>query len=617
MNTQVDQMKIPSLSYIYGEASRTIRRFPFVLLASAVAAFCAVWLIGLEYSERSSHEYLYKILLTSALGISLFTFIVLTLERKQNRSWLWSGRLIGLGLLLIYYLSLPDNFLSWKYMHYIRYELFFLGTHLLVAIAPFWEKGEINAFWQYNKTLFLRLFTAVVFSHVLYIGLVVAMLSVDNLFGVKLPDEWYGQLWVLIAGIFNTWFFLSGVPENLGQLENYREYPKVLKIITQYILIPLVIIYLVILYLYAGKIIIEWQWPEGWVAILTLSFSVAGIFSLLLLYPIQEKVENRWIKSFSMYYYISLVPLVIMLLLAIWRRISEYGFTENRYFVLILGIWLSGIVVYFIFSSTRSIKVIPGSLCIITFLISFGPWGAFSISENSQINRLESLLSKNQILVNGQIQKAHSDVPDKDAVEISAVVRYLINVHGLNGIQPWFDQDLEGLSSNAADSVKTERSDQPRKVVELMGLQYFDESENNITGSYNFTAKTGETLPVEGYEWLIKNQNFNRDKDTVSVQLDQKMLLVELNPDSPSFTIHKKGDATGGELKIELGGLIEKLNRKFKAQERQAIPQEQMHLEGENDWIKVRLNLNNLNIQKKNTGWTIQNIRTDLLISFK
>jgi hypothetical protein len=130
-------------------------------------------------------------------------------------------------------------------------------------VGPYWNRDEMSAFCQYNNTLFLRFLTAVLFSAVLFIGLVIAMGSIDVLFNVDINEERYFQLFVVIAGIFNTWFFLSGIPGSLDSFNRVKEYPKGLKIFTQNILLPLVIIYVIILYLYTGKIILEWAWPEG------------------------------------------------------------------------------------------------------------------------------------------------------------------------------------------------------------------------------------------------------------------------------------------------------------------------------------------------------------------
>jgi hypothetical protein len=109
-----------------------------------------------------------------------------------------------------------------------------------------------------------------------------------QLFQVDIKDKYYFDLFIIISGIFNTWFFLSGVPENLPSLEDETSYPKGLKIFTIYVLLPLVCIYLVILYAYAGKILITTQWPVGWVAYLVIAFSIFGILSFLLIYPLAK-----------------------------------------------------------------------------------------------------------------------------------------------------------------------------------------------------------------------------------------------------------------------------------------------------------------------------------------
>jgi len=120
------------------------------------------------------------------------------------------------------------------------------------------------------------------------------------------------------------------VPRDLAHLESVTEYPKGLKVFAQYVLFPLVMVYLVILYVYMGKIIIAWDWPQGWVSKLILGFSGAGLFSLLLLHPVTGREENVWIRTAARWYYVILIPLLVMLFFAVWRRVSEYGVTPGR-----------------------------------------------------------------------------------------------------------------------------------------------------------------------------------------------------------------------------------------------------------------------------------------------
>ena len=68
--------------------------------------------------------------------------------------------------------------------------------------------------------------------------------------------------------------------------------------------------------------------------------------------------------------------------------------TEQRYFLLALAWWLLFITVYFLVSRKKDIRLVPLSLCILAFLSVWGPWGAFSVSLNSQRGRLKALLEK-------------------------------------------------------------------------------------------------------------------------------------------------------------------------------------------------------------------------------
>ena len=118
------------------------------------------------------------------------------------------------------------------------------------------------------------------------------------MFDLNVSGEIYGHLFFFIAGIFNTIFFLAGVPANWTELEEQSSYPKGLKIFTQFVLIPLATIYLAILLTYEGKVILEWSLPEGIVSSLVLGYAVYGILSILLVYPIRHDEGNKWIKFF-------------------------------------------------------------------------------------------------------------------------------------------------------------------------------------------------------------------------------------------------------------------------------------------------------------------------------
>ncbi len=339
-------MKIPSLHSLIARAGKTFLRFPLALIFTLTGVIFVIKTTHYNKGDYQAPMWYWNVMKSAYLGMLLQIALTTFAERRQ-----WSRAktilLLGAGaaLAIIYYFSLPDHFMD---ISMLRLTLFALGMHWLIAFIPFTGSGEMNGFWQYNKILFLRILTAALYSGVLYAGLALALLAIENLFKIHVDYKWYLDLWVVLAGLFNTWFFLGGFPDDYDSLEERTDYPKGLKIFTQYVLLPIITIYLLILYAYMARIIINAQWPVGWVSNLVLGFSVAGILSLLLIHPVRNEAGNKWIGIFSKFFYIALFPLLILLFLAISRRVGEYGITESRYFVLLLALWLGFIAIYFL-----------------------------------------------------------------------------------------------------------------------------------------------------------------------------------------------------------------------------------------------------------------------------
>lgn len=137
------------------------------------------------------------------------------------------------------------------------------------AAAPVALMAQIEyhqlPFWQFNRILFLGYLLAALYAVVLWVGLAIALLAIDKLLGVDVPSRTYPHLLVLLAFVFHPWFFLSRVPEDHRALDQETSYPLGLKVFTQFVLIPLVAVYLVILTVYLGRVLVTRTWPSGWI----------------------------------------------------------------------------------------------------------------------------------------------------------------------------------------------------------------------------------------------------------------------------------------------------------------------------------------------------------------
>lgn len=501
-------MKFPSLQRLSANFVQVAGRFPLELTTAFTGTICAMMLF--EQADNPNERTL-LLLLCSNLALALFlSFTVFAEAWKLSVKSNLILKAAGLTFMVIVFFSLDPISDETNAFSFI---FLFTAFHLLVSFAPFIYRGSVEAFWEYNMRLFLRILTAGLYSSVLYAGLAIALLSADALFDFNIRSEIYGHLFALVFGVFNTVFFLAGFPADWKAMEEPQPYPKGLKIFTQYVLIPLATVYLGILLAYEGKLVIEWSLPKGLVSTLVLGYAVYGMLSILLVHPVRFDQGNRWIMTFSRFFYFLLIPLIILLGSAVYLRVNQYGVTESRYILVVLSLWLSGITIYFLISRKQNIKVIPVSLCLVALLAVWGPQSASAVSRKSQVNRLVVFFEERNSVSNGKLVPLANATGSGEATEI---LRYLITRHGPESLQNYLVINADSLT-RSADTLKY-RYARDYERLELMrrylNLQYSYEQATEVP-FFSAESIAKDSLSVAGYRYLIKVQfpNYRTDSN--------------------------------------------------------------------------------------------------------
>ena len=411
---------ITKFKEIWGKTDDIILRYPMVLTTALIAAISAV--VAIEIDHQDNQFLVTKLAFAGCLGISLM-FGIKMLSQRIGKGFLLE--ILGAAFLVWFYFYLPDSEKQFTEVNgFVIFALVIL-SHLFVSFSGFLNKKPELNFWQFNKNLFINIFLTGVFTGVLVLGVVLAILAVDKLFDFNFNNNLYPKTILFLAISGSTFIFLIFNDKGIFQLEKDGSYPQILKFFTQFVLIPLLLIYVTILYFYAGKILINWELPRGWVSYLILIYSVVGILALLLVHPLKEESAKSWVKVFSKIFYYTLIPLLVLLFVAIFTRILEYGYTEPRYFVLLLAIWLTTVVFYFIFYKKATIKFVPISLFIFgVFALIFPYVNAFSTAKRSQKTELQQILTKNQLLEKGKINFEKA-IQDSVATEVANKFQFL------------------------------------------------------------------------------------------------------------------------------------------------------------------------------------------------
>ena len=436
-----------SLRRITAGIVSAIANYPLVIIMAVALGAESIWLI--HHEETDLFDEVLPWMLAQGMGISLF-FALHTVSRYRKLSRAVTGGILALGIGVLYLIGYHfDYMMSMAREETMVLEVigYALASHLLVAFLPFFRKNTLNGFWQYNKSLFLRAFTTILYTGVLFAGLSGAIAAIQELFDVEFTAKIFAYLWFVMAFPVSALIFCAGVPlaDDIDALESSDDLPSGLRLFVQFVLLPLVVVYLCILYAYMGKIILSWTLPQGWVTILIMVFSVVGMLAMLLVHPFQQLTEHAWIKVITKNYYRSLLPLLVLQYVAIFTRISDYGFTSARWAVVAITAWLTFITVYKVFFKGKNIILIPYTLCAVAILFLIGPLSHKSISvwsQTAKINRLVKTLNLIDAKGKLKVYKANATT-DSLMGEIYSATRYLNRNHQCTGLEPFINFPTE------------------------------------------------------------------------------------------------------------------------------------------------------------------------------
>jgi hypothetical protein len=498
------------LSLIATKIKAMLLNYPLVLIMSLATVIVIIY--GIETDSKKEDAYLLlRLGITSALGISSqFALKMLAQRIKNGLIWQLAGILFLIGFFYVF----PNEEKNFSEVYGFIIVPTFILSHLLVAFISFPKKeNEEQNFWQYNKNLFINLFLTAVFTGVLTSGVELAILAVQELFNFNFKNEIYLETYATLAIFGSSSIFLLFNESGLEYLEKEGAYPVVLKFFTQFILIPLLIIYVVILYFYCLKITINWELPRGWVSYLVLAYSIVGIFALLLVHPLQKEKAKSWIILFNKIFYYTLIPLIVLLFVAIFTRVLQYGYTEARYFVLLISVWLTSVMLYFIVNKKATIKFIPISLFVFgVFALIFPYFNAFSVSKRSQENELKQLLMENKLLVNGLID-FKAPIADSVKTDVEDKFEYLTKRMDHEFIKSFLDSNTKKLVDK----------DNYWYIGLFKNVKFTAVSVDN----YIRIDSNTNTYEIKEYEYYLKSANSENlettlGKDKINIKYDYK-----------------------------------------------------------------------------------------------
>jgi hypothetical protein len=188
--------------------------------------------------------------------------------------------------------------------------------------------------------------------------------------------------------------------------------------------------------------LIEGELPKGQIGTMVSIFAIGGTACWLIAWPWREH-GTRLLRLFMRGWFFLLIVPAVLLTMAIWRRLGDYGVTPDRYGVALVAVWVAALVLYLAIRRNKAdMRAILGAVGVLLVIGSIGPFGANGLTIASQFKRLITLLEENGVLKDGKLMPAgllKSDVGS----EGSSIIYALNDADGLDVLKPWFEGDAK------------------------------------------------------------------------------------------------------------------------------------------------------------------------------
>jgi uncharacterized protein PM1469 len=399
---------------------------------------------------------------------------------------------------------------------------------LLVLLGfPFEKNNQGFTYRNFTNLFHLGLATMV---WLLVFGLVAAILfTITTLFNVEFSDSFYEHFYTSL-GIFTLPLFFLVFQQR--QAKSEMTLNRIFEILVNFVLAPALMIFTVLLYAYVVQIIFEGVLPKGMLANITLPYLLGGL-GVYALRSICAKA--RWETFFKFYPYLSIVP-IVLLWLAIDRRISAYAWTEQRIYLVALATAITIAYAILIVPKARQYRLISGVVMVAIFSMTWVVKPK-EIAYQSQTERFEQLLTK--LNLSDSSGKIRDDVDFVDRLE-NMPKSELKDWTELDSVSDYLLYSIE-LDSSVEDAYQERREvfkkQYGEKSKELLAFNiYRDEiriNEQVISDRKTTIEFLWESIDVTPYKkWIrVPRPGFYRTEVQTYMKSDEKADKHEEKPE--------------------------------------------------------------------------------------
>ena len=531
-----------SLKTLIGRFGLSFKRFPIAMLLTLLLG---CYLIYLNHGGSLGYMKDFFWVFYPATGAVLAVALSLITEDFKNWKLALAVQLVvhAAWLAVSVYLSRFDRFSTTQL---IAVSATIAAMSLSVFVACFYRKRQDVQFWNYSMRTVLALAMSTAIGGILTVGLNLFLESLKMLFSLQVDDNLFGDIAAVCMTMLAPTLFMNIIPKGRNKyVDTVVEFSRFYKGVVQYLFIPLLVLYMVTLYVYAAQILFQWKLPVGGVSYMVTVSMVLMILLIYITYPIQHLEGNRLFKWVTRLLPVAMLPLLALMTVAIGRRLSDYGITVSRLYLLVFNVWCYAVCLWLIFTRNKRIWIIPTSFAIILLLISVGPQSIANVTLNELKKEAHNAFTASGLtqfpLTGDQYQAWANKVDKKTAASIDSKLDYIHDFYRYGALKDLIGKDI------------------------VLGRIARQENDGSTSNGYEYYSNRELIKPMTvpaGFshmEWIAWSRDFEIDGDTMTIVVESKTgvpqtftlsvkALIALDQDkwtneSPANLIFKNSDA--------------------------------------------------------------------------
>lgn len=433
-----------------------LKRFPVAV--TFIFAFTAYLIYLTSTGWKGEDRLLFITGYYLSVGILLSLTLHLWSEEVKSRLWKTTIQLAAHALLI------ADTFLLYHYLttesSWIEIGIAHAAVILAVGLSTFFlsflrEKNDI-ASWNFALNTISAYIVTQVIGLILCAGISLLLFSLHQLFDIHISGKCYAYIYYLCNVLLGLMLFLGLLPQGDDKHNRKPHSSEFLNGILHYLFLPLTAGYLIVLYIYAIRILISWELPIGWVSWLIVALMTVCIAIQFGLYPTRFKENKRFDNWIARWMPVLILPLLLLMTIGIIRRFNDYGVTINRLYLATLNGWFYIVCIGLFVIKARRINWIPISFAVIFLLTSALPVNYAGITKNTILNEIKAEMQRScqaeAPLSLQQYKEWIYSLPEKQAVQINSKFKYLSNWFGTESVTHLIEKNVtHNLYSVAAD----------------------------------------------------------------------------------------------------------------------------------------------------------------------